>query len=341
MNLFDIRINNKKQLFNPFALHTYYKGGSVPPPPDPMKEAEARMMEERERARLAAEAEARAAEKAKIERGERISNNRARLNTARQNADAYGLQRLQSRGLNADSYGLNAAYRSALDRAANNFQEDAQSFSDPFSQSLFDDVFNTAQSQERRKLRNQFSEFAGDGFENSMFADTSDDRFIDAILNDQFAEAQDTVNRAAARGTLNPGSLSYAQQELNRARTSGRARAEDMGLGVLQGYRNQLTNEAKRGNARIDQYELGDQFNIDNLKGNITGLQSRLNNRLEGDIYNAISGTSFFDTDKIIGKSANRGGISNGTNAPLGGSSFSSPTQTNDDLTRRQNTGTF
>lgn len=320
----------------------WYKGGSAPPPqPDPMRESEARMAEERQRAQMATETAERDRARVAEERTQRIANNTGRLGGARNNAESYGRAQLAARGLGGNDYGVFDLYRANLDRAGSGYDASADTFVDPFSPSQFEDAYGTARGTQQRNLRSGFNEFAGDGFADTMFTDEMDDPYLDAILGQQRSDAQGSIDQAYARGKLNDSSKQYANQELERSSRSGRARLEDMGLGVLQGYRNQATNEAGRFNSRIDDYDLGDDINLDNERHSLDTLRGRLTNRLEGDIYNTVGGTELFDTNTILGKAGQRTGVTNLASPTSGTGNLSAALSPEDEKTKLGSSGAF
>jgi hypothetical protein len=325
-------------------------GGGQMPQPNPKAESDARIAEARANAQMEAERAESDRQRAAQQHAVDVSSSQNRVQSAYNNARDYGTQRLTSRGLTPDhDYGVGAAYDASLNRVRSTLPEIVSDPSTYFTTTLFDDAYNNAREQERRGLTKKANEFVGDNFDYQAFDDTADDPFLDSIIGEQYGTAGDAINRAYARGQLNDQSKQFATGKLDQQKLAGRARAEDLGLGVLQGYRGQLKNEGSRIKSRIGEYDLGDDLNLDTERQKVTDLTGRLKGRLQGDILNNVGGTQFFDTDTILGLAGNKTGVSNpaaqapvgtGTNTNALLSSFSASTP-EDDKSKLGSTGAF
>jgi hypothetical protein len=290
-------------------------GGPAPVPKnDPKEEAQARMMEEEAKAARAAQAEETRLRREAADKETGRTRTAAKAMQAYNDAQNFGNQQLAARGLSADNnYGVLDLYRASIDANRGRIPEITD---DPYSflnaQQAFTDAANTATGTRRRQLKNELAQFADDGFETQAFADTADDQYLNRILGEQYDEALGTVDRSIARGQLGEGARGAAMKRLEDQKRAGNARAQASGLGVLQNYRNELTNEAGRYRKRADSYELGDNFDTENARRSLEGTRTRLGGQLEGDLLNTLGGQSFFDTDTIISKAGSTLGNVNG-----------------------------
>ena len=309
----------------------FYKGGGgyVPPPqPTPAEQAEARISEMRAQEQMALEREAREQKRLEEQKAQRRANNQSKFSVAKQNALDYGRSQLAGRTLDpADIAAILSDYEGSVNRSANNFNEDAETFVDPFDPSNFTTAYEKARGNRRSALTQQVRGFAGAGFEDEAFGDNSDDAIIDAILAEQQADTQANIDRAWARGTINDAGKTYAANELSKQAKRGRATANSLGMGVLSNYRSGLRSAADRLNERVSNYDLGDDFNLEAEQGRINSLRDRYKGSLEGDILNAIGDQQFFDSDTILGKAGQRSGVSNGSSL-----SATAPTAANTNL---------
>lgn len=295
----------------------FYKGGSapMPPPPDYTAMSNAEIAKQNNQARIDRENAARAELKEKKQHNLDVQKSSERMGSAYNSNISYGRNQLATRGIDNDKYGVMAAYQAELDRVRGGAPEIVSDPSSIFSPTLFDDTYNRIRGTQRGKIGRDADAFMGDGFADTMFADTADDDILSSILGDQYNDALGNIDRAHSRGTINDGGYQMALKELGKQKSAGNARAQDTGLGVLQSYRGQLNNEAKSFRNRIDNWDLADTLDLDGERGKLDGLKSSLSGRMEGDILNAIGGQNYFDTDTILGKAGNASGIQNNSTA--------------------------
>jgi hypothetical protein len=310
-------------------------GGKGPPDNSQM------MMEERrlERERMDRQEETRRQELAReearkaAEREQQMGASRQRVEAAYNAALQDANRRLQTRGLDASSghgYGsdIMGLVRGALDRARAGAPEIVENASALFSPTKFDDAFNEVRSGRRNELGRGLDDFAGAGFEQQAFGMTAGDDILRAIIGEQHTDAQETLNRALARGQINEAGFGQAQTGLGRQQSGAMSRGQDMAGGVLQGYRNQLTGMAQGFRDRVNNYNLDNSINLDSKRQQLGDLTNNLRGRMDGDIMNAIGDYNFFDTNTLLGRAANRSGMQNNNTSPLV-SSTSQPTNSN------------
>jgi hypothetical protein len=208
----------------------------------------------------------------------------------------------------------------ALDAARAGAPDIVQDASALFGPQLFDNAYNDVKTQYRNNLTGQLDQFAGRGFEYERFGDTADDDILSSIVGTQYDDANQTLQRALSRGQINEAGMGYASQDLSRQKSGANSRAQDFGGGVLQGYRDQLTGLSNQFRDTVSNAGLGDNFNFDVKRGRIDDLYNNLSGRMEGDIFNKVGDYSFFNTDSLLGKAANRSGTMNNNTSPLVGS---------------------
>lgn len=242
-----------------------------------------------------------------------------RVQAAYQSALQAGRQKLQMKGVGADEgrgADVMSMLTSALDSVRAGAPEIVQDASTLFGPQQFDNAYNDVRSQYKNQLGKQLDQFAGSGFEYERFADTSDDDILNSIVGSQYTDADETLQRALARGQINEAGYGYAGKELGRQQSAANSRAQDFGGGVLQGYRDQLSGLGTQFRDKINNTDLADNFNFDVKRGRIDDMYNNLSGRMEGDIYNAIGDYSFFNTDSLLGKAANRSGTMNNNTQP-------------------------
>ena len=90
------------------------------------------------------------------------------------------------------------------------------------------------------------------------------------------------------------------------------AKANSIGGSVLSGYRSQLDDRIGSIRSKANDWDFGSTFDLGRERGTVDALKGSLSSRLEGDILNALSGQSFYNTDLLLGKGGNATGITNG-----------------------------
>ena len=279
-------------------------GGSSVKAPDPMQQARAdiQRLQEEHRLRQQAEAEARQYQMQQ-EQQQRAQFGEA-LGANRNNAYGNITNEFTRRGLNPQEYEdrINAALD--LEQQGMTFGTGRNTFDSSISNKILDDIRN----EKVRGYQSTVNEFAPEGFADQVFGSTADDAVIQAILGEQYGTASDSILRARDRGTLNDQGFQYSMSNLDQQRKAAEARLQQMGGGVLEGYRNDLRGVADNARTGAGGWDFGDTFDPDFYRTQIEGKQGELGGRLEGDIRNAIGGEQFFNISDLIQK----GGVGQG-----------------------------
>lgn len=288
-------------------------GRSQPAPqqPSPMDEANARIAVDNATATREATAAERAAAQKKAEDDARRASGVSKINSGYTSGQAWGANKEKSLGYN-DSYGLLDSFNQMLGTARTNADPLDTNFADDYDyQSMWDNATKTAQGAQQTKLDNQFRSMTTPGWERGKFADTADDSILDAILNEQYQGAFDTIDTARERGQLSQGGFDNTLRGLNEKRTAGRSTLEDMGLGVLGGYRNELTDIGKTWGDQVTGYKLGQNLDLGGFTSAVDERTNALTGRMKGDIYKAVGDTNLFNTDTLMATGGKAAGVSN------------------------------
>lgn len=294
----------------------------------PEAQARARIMELEAQDRLAQQADARRRTQEEADRVRQTGETTDRANQAYNNALTYGTNRTNALGIN-DDYGIMDLYRTDLDAARGRIPTISDNPGSYFTpETTYTGAYNTALKRERTNLGNQLDEFAGYGFDKQAFADTADDDIISRILGEQRGDALMSLDSSLARGKINQFGYDRGLQDLNNMFLSGQSRANDLGGGVLEGYRGQLRTVADNARNRAANFDFGQNFDVGGIQNELSGLRESLGGRMEGDILRAIGDTSFFDVSKLIGRAGERSGIITPTNTGVGSQSASGDNRT-------------
>lgn len=289
----------------------FYKGGGTPQPTDPMKEAQAQILVENQRA-ANAQAEADRQEQKKAAQEEALKQQVAgQINTAYQNAQGYGSNRLSSMGLN-DQWGILDAYNAELNNRKSTIgPTDTAGASTLDGSSIWDEIYGQQQGLWRGKNKRSLDEFAGTGFENNLIADTDDDAILNSILGGQYDEGLASLTRARDRGQINSTGYDTALAGLGKQKSAGMSKLSELGLGVIGTDRDKLRDLASGYYDRASNYDFGDNFDTNAMRNELTGKATGYKGSLEGDILNALGDTNYFDTNTLLGKAGMAQGAQN------------------------------
>lgn len=288
-------------------------GGSQPAPKtySPQEQAQAQIqIDEASAARTAAAAEAERVRQA-TEKQQNIERTTGQVNQLYNQGQTYGTNRSQNLGY-ADTYGLLDAYNTSLGSARSQVPSVADNPASYFDfENLWNKATNQVQGAQQTKLDNDYRNRTPVGWQNNYFADSADDSILDSILGEQYGSAFDTIDAARARGQISQGAFDNTLRGLDTKKLSARSTLEDLGLGVLGGYRTDLGGIADQYSDQITNYKLGQNLDLDDFTAALGGRQGELQNRMRGDIYRAVGDTNLFNTDALLAKGSAAAGVSN------------------------------
>jgi hypothetical protein len=275
-------------------------GGGYRPPPDNSLQLQ--------REQYAREDANREAERQRQE--QETARRRDEFNTALSTAEtAYrtdAAERLTARGLDPTTYNYLIDDAIADGRRATP-SLDANPSQD-FTNSLLDNAISNAERDQRANFTQQTNRAFVDNFERGLFQDTADDPYIDAILGNQRTEALQSLDLSRSRGSLDQIGYDAALARLDEMERAARSTANNLGGGIIQGYRSQVGDIGDRAREAAGGYTLGSDFNLSGYQTELSDLTGQLRNSLEGDIYSALAGQQFFDLGDIL----TRGGSAQG-----------------------------
>lgn len=261
-------------------------GGSSPPPDNSAEVARI----EAEQARQAREEERRLAEEA-----------RARFESSLSSAYSTGIDSARNyfagQGLNADDYigAITQAANSARSRVPDLDQSPGTYF-----ENLGAQIFEQEQDAQRARALRGFDTFAREGFATRRITNDTDDPFLNAILEERRAEADDYVRNLLDRGVVTQSGYDAAIAELDGQRAGANARLQDIGLAELERGRGLLRDIASTGRSAASNLRLGDIFDPYSYQGDIDAAQADFFAGL-GQNLRAASPEDLFDTSGLAG----------------------------------------
>lgn len=284
-------------------------------------------------------------QKDKIAADEKIQRGANNLQKTLGNARSYGnTQDAQYGG--GDRYGLLGLYNSLLSGAESAIPEGEENPSSFINANdLWSQAANTQRGVYRNKYKKQERDLYDTGFETRAIADEMDDPILQSILGDQQTEARAALDRSRARGQLNDEAYGYAQSALGQQAASANNTLQGLGMGVLQRYRDTLTNRARNLDQRVQDWDFGDDIDFNAERSGYDKDIGRFRTNLEGDVRSAIGDRELFNMDLLLGKARNKAGTSNApTSAPLVSAFAQTPAtalDTRTDDPNKRNVGVF
>lgn len=300
-----------------FVLET--KGSSPPPPPSPMEEAQAQIELERQRALFAQQEAERKRVIEQQEYRDRVERASGKQSQAYDTALNYGDQQVGARGYDSglvDQYNLLDLYRTAVDTSRQGIAEDnLNPMANYNTRSMFNDANETAVGTYRGDLTRQLNEFAPEDFAYNKFQNNADDDILAEILGTHKSDAQAQIDMARSRGQLNDVGYGRAQTQLANQGEMAMADLQDLGGGVLSGYRDQLNSLRDNTLDRVGQTDFSNPFDFSGFQNRLDQTMGDLTGRLRGDLFRTTQGQSFFDPSTIISGSGAIQGFYNPTTA--------------------------
>lgn len=315
------------RLSNIDEVTEWEKGSSAPPqmPPSPMQEARAQMMLEDARAEREARALREQQAREEAEYAKKLQKAMAAQGTAYNTAMDYGNQQVAGRGYDptlVDQYNLLDLYTNEINRNRQSLAEDdLNPIAGLNMNTAFGNALDTALGAYRGKQRNAINMAAPDSFEYTMFADNADDDILRSILDTQREDAFAQIESAYKRGQLNDTGYSRALKGLDDQFDTGFADLQDLGLGVLSGYRDTLRTMRDNELTKVGNLDFSTTYDPTSFSNRLTQRQTDLMAALRGDVLRATSGQEFFDPSTLITKGGTIQGFYNPTSQNTTGTS--------------------
>jgi hypothetical protein len=170
------------------------------------------------------------------------------------------------------------------------------------------DAENTAARQFLgSQVSNAFSAFNP----STMIPDTMDDNILSSILGTQRQSADDFLTRALQRGQLRQPGFDAGSAALDQQGAAAMARMQDLGMGVLEQGRGQLSNIKQDALASAGGFSIGNPFDLNNYTGRAQSAFDDFSGGLDGRIRAAIGDSSFFNPANAVNMGGSAQGVQN------------------------------
>lgn len=285
-------------------------GSKAAPAPDPMKEAQARDWEAQQQSAR----DASAAAAAKMEQDARdaraLSEWNARADNMLGSTQQYARGKLEGYGLGSgDQYGLFDKIMTQLSGNRSGLVNN-QDFSTQLGTNVVDNLIADTRSSQRNSYTRQINNLLGNNYLSDTFADTVDDQYLDAILNEQYSGAQTDLQNALNRGQMNQTAYDRALASLSGTKSGARSKLETLGKGVISDISGGTKTAYDNLFGQANNFDFGDNIDITGGVDRIKAGAGTALGGLEGRIRDAVGDTKYFDTTSAIAKANAAGGAS-------------------------------
>jgi hypothetical protein len=206
-------------------------------------------------------------------------------------------QHFASQGLDPNEY--MGAIQTALNSAKSRVP-DLDGSPGTYFDNLGATVFDQLQEGQRSKALRGFDTFARDGFATRRITNDTDDPFLNAILEERAAEADNYTRRLLDRGVITQSGYDAAGKNIQGQRAGANARLQDIGMAELERGRGGLRDIASSGRSTASQMRLGDAFDPYQYQGDIDKAQTDFFASLANNLR-ANAPEDLFDTSGLAG----------------------------------------
>lgn len=188
----------------------------------------------------------------------------------------------------------------------------------------YNNVVNSMLTNDKKNLQNYLDQnFTGLGgsntWLNNYYTGNEFNNQTAGLINDQYNSALEQLNRAAGRGFLNDAGYNNALNNLNKQKSAAQTTIGDIGKGIIDDYKADLTNKAQGYLTDIDNYNLNqyDTINTNNWNQDFNNLYNQQKEGMQSRFDLATNGLNLFDTSDLIGNARLTQGVTNQQNDNL------------------------
>ena len=133
------------------------------------------------------------------------------------------------------------------------------------------------------------------------------------FLSTNYNNALEQLDRAKQRGLLNTTGYNNAFNNLNNQLSAAKTTVGDLGKGILDDYKADLTNKAQGYMTDLSNYDLNkfNSINSDKWNEDFNNLYNQQKEGLESRFNQATNGLNLFDTSDLIGNARLTQGVGN------------------------------
>lgn len=142
---------------------------------------------------------------------------------------------------------------------------------------------------------------------------TADDEYVNNFVDTNYNNALGQLDRALKRGTLTQSGYNDALNNLNTQKSGAYSTIGAIGQGIMDDYRNALTEKAQGFGSDVNNYTLSNRNNvdIDNFQNSFNSLYNDQKNNFESQFNLMTQDVNPFDVTAIIGDARVGQGVNN------------------------------
>ncbi|MBR6515422.1 MAG: hypothetical protein IKT40_01055 [Bacilli bacterium] len=185
-----------------------------------------------------------------------------------------------------------------------------------------DDIINDYGAYKGQQLQNAVYNY-GDpaNYKSNFYTNQQLNDLKNSYLDDQYTNALNSLDAALKRGTLTQAGYDKAFKNLGTQRSAANSLMNSTIDNWLGGYDDEFRKVLNNYNNKAgEDFDLGlvNTYNPENLQVEFNDVYGKLADNLEGDFYNQMAGTQFFDPSSLIGEAKVQQGVTNQGNNLLG-----------------------
>lgn len=255
---------------------------------------------------------------------------------AREGAESDYAKYYKDTGLAADDpYGLHSRYMDAFNKALGAVPGNETNIN-LNTKDFFSGAQTGATTAERNELQQGLYGITPQGWQKNYFADTADDAILQQILDQQSGELKGSLEQQLGRGQISQGAYDYALAQMGNLSSGAMQNLQNIGQGVLSGYRTGLDDMVNNFQNSITNYQLGQQLDPTKFGTDLAAKAEGYKGGMSGDIYRAFGNTQLFDPNSLVAKA---GSVVGAGNPPTAGGNPQG-TGTAQDIEDRRTIGT-
>lgn len=185
-----------------------------------------------------------------------------------------------------------------------------------------DDIIADYGAYKGQQLKNAVNSYGDPANYKSNFYTNKQLRDLkNSYLDDQYTNALNSLDAALKRGTLTQAGYDKAFKNLGTQRSAANSSMNDIVDTWLGGYDaefQKVLNDYNNMAGEDFDLDLANKYNPENLQVDFNDVYGKLADNLEGDFYNQMAGTQFFDPSSLIGDAKVQQGVTNQGNSLLG-----------------------
>ena len=208
-------------------------------------------------------------------------------------------------------------YLNEITRKIDPLDENPSQYLNNYNQ-MFQDLRGNIEGETRGRLSRELGDFSNRSVTDARFGNDFGSDVTNSIYDDQYGNAQTTLDRAFKRGSLSQNAYDIALGDLGASSSGARDRLDSYRTGNLTDTRQELYDFGQKGVDNLSNFQLGGNFDVGGYQTQLNDEFGRLSGGFEGQLRNTIGGEKFFDTNSLIGAGHAGAGVENTKyNAPL------------------------